>query len=372
MANSSMSQYLQVVDNPATLKTLRVEQLADLAAEIRRELITVLAVNGGHLAPNLGVVELSLALHYVFNTPEDKLVWDVGHQAYPHKVLTGRRDVFHTIRQLGGISGFLRRSESVYDTFGAGHASTAISAALGMATARDFDGKNFKVIAVVGDGSMTGGMAYEAMNNAGILKKDMIIVLNDNHMVSLSSVQPNIWSLHNYFNEMLTHPTYNKFKASVWDLTGKLDTFGDRLRSVAQKVENNLARGEAESTQLDRSIPQHCAHSGTSAGEIAAAFDSERLLGKFRVRIAAGGRDGSGRPVKDPSIFSPVPARFGKGGRRSLPLRNAGNRIQLRAEPLDDPVDMRPPARLEIKPCSRRSCRAWMRPGCKFNSARPI
>ncbi len=233
-------QYLLKINSPEDLRKLSVSELKTICAELRTFLVDTISKVGGHLGAGLGAVEITVALHYVFNTPEDKLVWDVGHQAYPHKVLTGRRDLFHTIRQLGGISGFLKRAESIYDTFGAGHASTAISAALGIATARDLNNKDFKVIAVVGDGSMTGGMAYEAMNNAGILKKDMIIVLNDNQMVSLSSVQPNIWSLHNYFNEMLTHPSYNKFKASVWDLTGKLDSFGDRLRSVAQKVEKGV------------------------------------------------------------------------------------------------------------------------------------
>jgi 1-deoxy-D-xylulose-5-phosphate synthase len=232
--------YLSRIDSPEQLRALTVPELRILCAEIREFLIDAISKVGGHLGAGLGTVELAVALHYVFNTPADKLVWDVGHQAYPHKILTGRKEIFHTIRQLDGISGFLRRTESEYDTFGAGHASTAMSAALGMAAARDFDGKQNKVVAIVGDGSMTGGMAYEAMNNAGLLKKDIIVVLNDNEMVSLSAINPNIWSLHSYFNEMLTHPTYNKFKANVWDLTGKLDSFGDRLRSVAQKFEKGV------------------------------------------------------------------------------------------------------------------------------------
>lgn len=233
-------KYLSQIDSPDQLRKLTVPELKILCAEIREFLIDTISKVGGHLGAGLGTVELAVALHYVFNTPTDKLVWDVGHQAYPHKILTGRKEIFHTVRQFEGISGFLRRSESEYDTFGAGHASTAMSAALGMAAARDFDGKAYKVVAIVGDGSMTGGMAYEAMNNAGLLKKDIIVVLNDNEMVSLSSIKPNIWSLHSYFNEMLTHPTYNKFKANVWDLTGKLDSFGDRLRSVAQKFEKGM------------------------------------------------------------------------------------------------------------------------------------
>ncbi|HUL44776.1 MAG TPA: 1-deoxy-D-xylulose-5-phosphate synthase, partial [Bacteroidota bacterium] len=172
----------------------------------------------------------------VFDTPNDKLVWDVGHQAYPHKILTGRKEVFHTIRQFGGISGFLKRSESEYDTFGAGHASTAISAALGMALARDLGGETFRVVAVVGDGAMTGGMTYEAMNNAGLQKRDMIVVLNDNMM----SIAPNVWALSNYFTDLISNPSYNKFKANIWDITGKLDTLGDRIRKIAGRVEEGI------------------------------------------------------------------------------------------------------------------------------------
>jgi 1-deoxy-D-xylulose-5-phosphate synthase len=234
------SKFLQFIHDPKDLRKLEVSSLRTVCAEVRDFLVDSVSKTGGHLGAGLGAVELTVALHYVFNTPEDKLVWDTGHQAYPHKILTGRKDRLHTIRQLNGLSGFLRRDESEYDTFGAGHANTAISAALGMATARDFAKKNFKVVAIVGDGSLTGGMAYEGLNNAGVLKKDMIVVLSDNKMVSLSANNPTLWSLHNYFSEALTHPTYNKFKANVWDLTGKLDTFGDRLRSVAGKLERGV------------------------------------------------------------------------------------------------------------------------------------
>jgi len=240
LAPDLSTHFLDHINTPPDLRKLEVKDLRAVSKEIREFLVDSVSRTGGHLGAGLGAVELSVALHYVFDTPKDKLIWDVGHQAYPHKILTGRKGRFHTIRQLHGISGFLRRDESEYDTFGAGHASTAISAALGIATARDFNHENFKVVAVVGDGSLTGGMAYEAMNNAGLLKKDMIVVLNDNRMVSLSSVAPNLWSFHDYFAEVLTHPSYNKFKANVWDLTGKLDTFGDRLRSVAQNVEKGL------------------------------------------------------------------------------------------------------------------------------------
>ncbi len=231
---------LDKIEYPADLRNLDLKDLRAVCAELREFLIDSVSKTGGHFGAGLGTVELTVALHYAFQTPKDKLVWDTGHQAYPHKILTGRKERMSTIRRLNGLSGFLKRTESEYDVFGAGHASTAISAALGIATARDFKGESFKVVAIVGDGSLTGGMAYEAMNNAGLLKKDVIVILNDNEMVSLSSVRPTLWSLHNYFNEVLTHPSYNKFKTNVWELTGKLDTFGDRLRSVAQKVERGV------------------------------------------------------------------------------------------------------------------------------------
>jgi len=173
----------------------------------------------------------------VFDTPNDKLVWDVGHQGYIHKILTGRREQLRTIRQKDGISGFLKRSESEYDAFGAGHASTSLSAALGIATARDFQKKNYKVVAVIGDGSMTGGMAYEAMNNIGLLKKDIIVILNDNKM----SISPNVWTLHNYFNEVLANPSYNRFRNFMWDATQKFEKkVGDRVRHIASKLESGV------------------------------------------------------------------------------------------------------------------------------------
>ena len=229
-------KFLNRINSPSDLKGLSVADLKVVCTEIREFLIDIVSKTGGHLGAGLGAVELAVALHYVFDTPDDKLVWDVGHQAYPHKVLTGRRDVFHTIRQFKGICGFLRRAESEYDTFGAGHASTAISAALGMATARDFAGKQYRVVAVVGDGAMTGGMAYEAMNNAGLLKKNIIVVLNDNRM----SIAPNMWAISNYFTEILATPQYNKLKASIWELTGKLDHLGDRIRKLAARLEGGV------------------------------------------------------------------------------------------------------------------------------------
>ncbi|HAX48582.1 MAG TPA: 1-deoxy-D-xylulose-5-phosphate synthase [Bacteroidetes bacterium] len=230
-------KYLTAINNPDDLKKLNLTELKVLVEEIREFLVDTISKIGGHLGASLGVTELTVALHYVFNTPDDKLIWDVGHQGYIHKILTGRKEQLKTIRQYGGISGFLKRSESEYDVFGAGHASTSLSAALGVATARDFLKKKNKVVGIIGDGSMTGGMAYEAMNNIGLLKKDIIVVLNDNKM----SIAPNVWSLHNYFNEFLSNPSYNKFRNYVWDATGKLDPkIGDRLRNFAAKVEGGL------------------------------------------------------------------------------------------------------------------------------------
>lgn len=229
-------RFLLNIDSPADLRTLSAPDLKIVCAELRTFLIDTLSKIGGHLGAGLGTVELAVALHYVFNTPDDKLVWDVGHQAYPHKILTERRNEFHTIRQLGGLSGFLKRSESPYDTFGAGHASTAMSAALGMAVARDLARDAFRVVAIVGDGAMTGGMAYEAMNNAGLQKRNMIVVLNDNNM----SIAPNVWALSNYFTQLIANPAYNRFKANVWDLTGKLDTIGDRLRKISARVQEGI------------------------------------------------------------------------------------------------------------------------------------
>ena len=230
-------KYLNTVNTPEDLKKLNLAELKVLVDEIREFLVDTISKIGGHLGASLGVAELTVALHYVFNTPDDKLIWDVGHQGYIHKILTGRKDQLKTIRQYGGISGFLKIAESEYDVFGAGHASTSLSAALGVATARDFLKKKYKVVGIIGDGSMTGGMAYEAMNNIGLLKKDIIVVLNDNKM----SIAPNVWSLHNYFNEFLSNPSYNKFRNYVWDETGKLDPkIGDRLKRFAAKVEGGL------------------------------------------------------------------------------------------------------------------------------------
>ncbi|NJD21420.1 MAG: 1-deoxy-D-xylulose-5-phosphate synthase [Melioribacter sp.] len=236
MVDESKYKVLFRVNSPADVKTLSINDLRTLCVEIREYMVDVISQIGGHFGGGLGTVELTVALHKVFDTPNDLIVWDTGHQAYPHKIITGRRDQLKTIRRLNGISGFLKRTESEYDAFGAGHASTSISAALGMAVARDIQKTNKKVIAVIGDGAMTGGMAYEAMNNSGLIKSNLIVVLNDNNM----SIAPNVWQISNYFSEMIAHPDYNRLKGAIWDLTGKLDNFGDRIRRVTARVESGI------------------------------------------------------------------------------------------------------------------------------------
>ena len=227
---------LNKVNDPIDIRDMSNKELKTLAEEVRTYLIDVISEVGGHFGGSLGTVELTLALHKVFETPKDKLIWDVGHQAYPHKVITGRRDKLPTIRQLNGLSGFLKRNESEYDVFGAGHATTSLSAALGVAKAEEMMKTGNKVVAVIGDGAMTGGMAYEAMNNTGVHKGNLIIVLNDNRM----SIAPNVWQFSNYFSELTSSPEYNKFKGAIWDLTGKLDDFGDRLRKVTARLESGI------------------------------------------------------------------------------------------------------------------------------------
>lgn len=228
--------YLERINSPQDLKQLSIVELEKLAEEIRETIIeVVLGKTGGHFAPNLGTVELTLALHYVFESPRDKIVWDVGHQAYPHKLVTGRRDRFHTIRQEGGLSGFLQREESPHDHFGAGHASTSISAALGMAVASKLRGEHCHTIAVIGDGALTGGMAYEALNNAGTLQIPLIVVLNDNEM----SIAPNVGALARYLTRIRTDARYRQAKAEVERILRRLPQ-GERLVELSHRFLDGL------------------------------------------------------------------------------------------------------------------------------------
>ncbi len=238
---------LKTIDSPADLKKLPREKLHQVCDELRQYIIDVVSVHGGHFGASLGVVELTTALHYVYNTPYDQLVWDVGHQAYGHKILTGRRDNFHTNRKYHGLSGFPKRSESEYDTFGVGHSSTSISAALGMAMAAKYKGeKERKVVAVIGDGAMTAGLAFEGMNHAGVADADMLIVLNDNCM----GIDPNVGALKEYLTDITTSPTYNKVKDDVWKLLGKLPVGKNFSRAMAHKLTDGLKGMVSSSSNL--------------------------------------------------------------------------------------------------------------------------
>ncbi len=238
MNNTTISKnnLLAKIDSPLDLRRLKPEELELLAKEIRTEIITTVSKNGGHLAPCLGVVELTLALHYVFNTPHDKLVWDVGHQAYAHKLITGRRDKFHTLRQQNGISGFPKRSESEYDVVETGHSSTSISYSLGLATAKCLKKENNKVIAVIGDGSMTAGLAFEGLNHAGDLGKNIIVILNDNEM----SISPNVGAMSSFLSRKLTGKTVIRLKRQLEEGLKSFSSVGENILSVLKKSEESL------------------------------------------------------------------------------------------------------------------------------------
>ena len=238
---------LQSINSPEDLKKIPREKLHQVCDDLRQYIIDVVSVHGGHFGASLGVVELTVALHYIYNTPYDQLVWDVGHQAYGHKILTGRRDNFSTNRKYKGISGFPKRSESEYDTFGVGHSSTSVSAALGMAMAAKYKGeKDRKVAAVIGDGAMTAGMAFEAMNHAGVADTDLLIVLNDNCM----SIDPNVGALKEYLTDITTSPTYNKLRDELWNLLGKLPVGKNFSRDMASKLEAGMKGMVSKSSNL--------------------------------------------------------------------------------------------------------------------------
>jgi len=227
---------LKHIDSPADLKKINKDDLYRVCDELRQYIIDVVSVHGGHFAASLGGGGIFDELNYVYNTPYDQLVWDVGHQAYGYKILTGRRDNFHTNRKYGGLSGFPKRSESIYDTFGVGHSSTSISAALGMAIAAKYKGEKRKSIAVIGDGSMTAGMAFEAMNHAGVADSDVLIILNDNCM----SIDPNVGALKEYLTDIATSHTYNKLKNDIWKILGKLPVGTNFTREIASKLEHSI------------------------------------------------------------------------------------------------------------------------------------
>src|SRR5437588_7374273 len=229
------TKLLDAIHDPADLRRLRESDLRELADELRAETISAVSVTGGHLGAGLGVVELTVALHYVFDTPRDKLLWDVGHQAYPHKILTGRRDRIRTLRQGGGLSGFTKRAESEYDAFGAAHSSTSISAGLGMAVARDLEDKTHNVVCVIGDGAMSAGMAYEAMNNAGAMNSRLIVILNDNDM----SIAPPVGAMSAYLARLISGRTYLSLRKLAKRIAHRLPRFFEQR---AQRAEE-FARG---------------------------------------------------------------------------------------------------------------------------------
>lgn len=242
---------LKKINSPDDVKKLDQEQLVQLCDELRHFIIDNVSVYGGHFGASLGVVELTVALHYSFNTPYDQLVWDVGHQAYGHKILTGRKEVFHTNRLYRGISGFPKRKESVYDTFGVGHSSTSVSAALGMAVASKYQHVEDKQhIAVIGDGALTGGIAFEGLNHAGVSDTNILIILNDNCM----SIDPNVGALKDYLTDITTSKTYNKLKDEVWNLLGKLSNFGKNAQEIVSKIETGIKSTVLSQSNLFESL----------------------------------------------------------------------------------------------------------------------
>lgn len=242
---------LSQINSPADVKKLGQAQLVQLCQELRQFIIDNVSIYGGHLGASLGVAELTVAIHYVFNAPYDQIVWDVGHQAYGHKILTGRRDVFHTNRLYKGISGFPKRKESEYDTFGVGHSSTSVSAALGMAVASKYQGLDTKQhIAIIGDGALTGGIAFEGLNNAGVSDTNLLIILNDNCM----SIDPNVGALKDYLTDITTSQTYNRFKNDVWNLLGKLSKFGKNAQEIVSKIDTALKSALLSQSNLFESL----------------------------------------------------------------------------------------------------------------------
>ena len=239
---------LDSINTPADLKSLSIAELKILAEEIREFIIRTVSQTGGHLAPNLGAVELTLALHYVFDAPTDKIIWDVGHQSYTHKIITGRKDKFHTLRQYGGISGFPSRDESEYDVFGTGHAGTSISAALGIAVARDLKGEDYKVIAVIGDGALTAGMAYEGLNQLGFLKTDMIVVLNDNQM----SISKNVGGMSAHLSRIATSPVYRRLKDKLWEMLNELpNTVSEPAIDMMRRIKESIRSLAGQTTVFE-------------------------------------------------------------------------------------------------------------------------
>jgi 1-deoxy-D-xylulose-5-phosphate synthase len=247
---ASVYKLLEQINYPDDLKKLNIEDLVQVSNELRQFIIDEVSNNPGHFGASLGVIELTVALHYVFNTPHDKIIWDVGHQAYGHKILTGRREMFYTNRKYKGLSGFPKMDESEYDSFGTGHASTSISAALGIAVANRRNGIDRNVVAVIGDGSLTGGLAFEGLNNAGVEKTNLLVVLNDNNI----SIDASVGAMKEYLVDITTSPTYNRFKNDIWNLLGKINKIAPNAREYAQKLENGIKSALLRQSNLFESL----------------------------------------------------------------------------------------------------------------------
>ena len=314
---------LNSINNPDDLKKVNPADLANLAIELRAHIIDVISSNPGHLASSLGVVELSIALHYVFKTPYDKLIWDVGHQAYPHKILTGRRDAFKTNRKLGGISGFPKMSESEYDAFGVGHASTSISAALGMAVAAQLKGeKNRHHIAVIGDGAMTGGMAIEGLNNAGVSKANLLVILNDNGI----SIDEGGGALHKYLTNISTSKTYNKIKDGIWRLLGSENKYVSKTQRIFRNIETAIKISIFRKSNLFESL--NFRYFGPEDGHdilrlIRILNDLKDIQGPKILHIITKKGKGLNTAEKDPVTFH-APSNFNKSTGELIPKFSNG------------------------------------------------
>jgi 1-deoxy-D-xylulose-5-phosphate synthase len=292
---------LQQIDSPADLRRLRPEQLQEVANEIRQYILETMSRVGGHTGASLGAVELAVALHYAFNTPRDRLVWDVGHQAYAHKILTGRRDLLPTIKQYGGLSGFLRRDESDYDTFGAGHASTSLSAALGMAVARDEKGENHHVVAIIGDSSLAGGMAMEAVNQAGHLKTRLIVLLNDNEM----SIAPAVGALTGYLNRIREAQGYHRFKDEVGDLLHDIPSFGERLYQAAKTVKDAIAAAVLPGALVNELGFKYVGYvDGHNTRALVRALEEAKQIKDGPVIVHALTQKGKGYPAREKNYYA--------------------------------------------------------------------
>src|SRR5829696_8479334 len=291
---------LNQIDSPADLRRLRPEQLQPVADEVRQYILETMSRVGGHTGASLGAVELAVALHYAFDTPRDRLVWDVGHQAYAHKILTGRRELLPTVKQYGGISGFLRRDESEYDTFGAGHASTSLSAALGMAVARDQRGEDHHVVAVIGDSSLAGGMAMEAVNQSGHLKTRLIVLLNDNEM----SIAPAVGALTGYLNRIREAQGYHRFKDEVGDLLHDIPSFGERLYHAAKTVKDAIAAAVLPGALVNELGFKYIGYvDGHNPRALVAALEEAKQVKDSPVIVHALTTKGKGFPETEPDYY---------------------------------------------------------------------